>query len=182
MKAPPSKSPQFNAGYERGWNEAAAGRRTGWKHMSENWRRGYNSAQHDYEKKAHVIVPEPEKCSERAMVKDEADGVRNYLRMAQEAEKEGRHEDAAVFRRHAREEARHLREDKQILKHPDDYWMAEAFKNRGALHRQLGIPADQRIGKTHLEEIVNTPDGGKWHGHTVTPLMKKRAQAGLNAM
>jgi hypothetical protein len=64
-----------------------------------------------------------------------------------------------------------------------EMWMAEAFKpeHKGALHRQLGISEDQKIGKTHLHEIVNTPDGEKWHGHTVTPLMKKRAQVALNA-
>lgn len=121
--------------------------------------------------------------AEKAMAKDESEGAEGYIDLAEGAQKEGRTEDAETFRNHAIDELRHENEDRDILENPDAYWMAEAFKpeHKGALHRELGIPEDQKIGKTHLREIVNTPDGQKWHGHTVTPLMKKRAQAALNA-
>jgi hypothetical protein len=121
--------------------------------------------------------------AEKAMIRDENQGAHEYLRLADGAEKEGRHEDAETFRAHAVDELRHGHEDHEILENPDALWMREAFKpeHKGALHRQLGLPGAQKIGRSHLQEIVNTPDGQKWHGHTVTPLMKKRAQAALNA-
>ena len=72
-------------------------------------------------------------------------------------------------------------EEKELRK----YWIREAFKGhkRGALHRQLGIPQDRPIGKKILRKIKNTPlhQGKKVRGHLVTPLMKKRAVAALNA-
>ena len=65
------------------------------------------------------------------------------------------------------------------------YWVREAFKGhkRGALHRQLGVPLDRRIGKKLLTKIKNTPlhQGKTVRGHRVTRLMKKRAVAALNA-
>jgi rubrerythrin len=60
-----------------------------------------------------------EKKAEAAMVKDEAKGKNDYLRMAAEADQEGRHEDAEKFRAHAADEKRHETEDKKILAHPD---------------------------------------------------------------
>ena len=123
--------------------------------------------------------------AEKAMITDESEGAPGYLKLAQGADSEGRHEDAEVFREHAIDEIRHENEDRDILENPDepDYWMAGAFNpaHRGRLHKELGIPQGQKIGRTHLTEIVNTPTGEKWHGHTVTPLMKHRAQAALNA-
>jgi len=64
---------------------------------------------------------------------------------------------------------------------PPKKWMQDAFKHKGALHRQLGIPQEQPIGKRLLREIVNTPVGQLADHHRVTPLMKKRALAALNA-
>ena len=65
------------------------------------------------------------------------------------------------------------------------YWVRDAFKGhkRGALHRQLGIPPNRKIGKKLLRKIKNTPlhQGKTVRGHKVTPLMKKRAVAALNA-
>jgi hypothetical protein len=64
-------------------------------------------------------------------------------------------------------------------------WIQEAFKNHkeGALHKQLGIPKNKKIGKKLLRKIVNTPlhQGKKVRGHRVTRLMKARANASLNA-
>ena len=57
-----------------------------------------------------------EKSVERAMVKDERTGETEYLKMAAEAEKEGRHQDAKIFREHAHDEAQHGKEDAKILK------------------------------------------------------------------
>jgi len=72
-------------------------------------------------------------------------------------------------------------EEKEMRK----YWVREAFKGhkKGALHRQLDIPQDRKIGKTLLRKIKNTPlhQGRKVRGHLVTRLMKKRAVAALNA-
>ena len=62
---------------------------------------------------------------EKAMVKDEAEGHSKYLKMAETAEKEGRHEDAKVFRQHSQDELRHKHEDQKIVertterKYPD---------------------------------------------------------------
>jgi|WetSurMetagenome_2_1015567.scaffolds.fasta_scaffold30343_8 hypothetical protein len=71
-------------------------------------------------------------------------------------------------------------------------WMQKAFKNPGALHKQLGIPLDTNMGhmKTLLEKIRVTPLEhsvtnplvvGKPE-YKVTPLLKKRAVAALNAI
>lgn len=51
-------------------------------------------------------------------------------------------------------------------------WMAEAFpeKTKGALHRDLGIPENEKIGKKRLRAAAKR--GGK---------IGKRAQAALNA-
>lgn len=54
--------------------------------------------------------------AEKAMVKDERTGETEYLKMAAEAEKEGRHQDAKIFREHAHDEAQHGKEDAKILK------------------------------------------------------------------
>jgi hypothetical protein len=295
MKAPGPPSSQYNAGYQRGLSDAAAGRRTGWKHMSENWRKGYNTAQEDYQRKigtanararwpqfisdlndrtdlqlvtdsqdvkavkealgkkardydgffvkiengeyAEVygfsgsvpglgkpvyriptgnpaapgerlfpltipvkMNPHPENYAPGPM---KTNKVRIYRRdtengvmvIAKKGDKwftlglddEVEKEDIEKVKKNFDKEwqnaiGQYLDDDIHNRPGaPGEYWMADAFQNRGALHRQLGIPEGQRIGKTHLMEIVNTPDGQKWHGHTVTPLMKKRAQAALNA-
>lgn len=57
--------------------------------------------------------------AEKAAVKEEIQGHKDYLRMAEEADREGRREDAKVFRSHATDEARHAREDAKIVAHPD---------------------------------------------------------------
>ena len=54
--------------------------------------------------------------SERAAVKDEAKGTRDYKRLAAIAKKEGRPQDAKIYLAHARDEARHKREDQKIVK------------------------------------------------------------------
>jgi hypothetical protein len=64
-----------------------------------------------------------------------------------------------------------------------DKWIQKAFSghNKGALHRQLGIPQDKTIGKAKLRKIVATPIGKKAYGHTVTRLLKARSNLALNA-
>lgn len=65
-------------------------------------------------------------------------------------------------------------------------WMQEAFKHshKGALHRQLGIPINNKIPKYILEHIVNSKVGHSdmIYGYrvTITALLKKRAQFLLN--
>ena len=60
-------------------------------------------------------ISKSEKYAEKAMVKDEHKGESEYLKMAAEAEKEGRSQDAKVFREHAADEKRHGREDAKIV-------------------------------------------------------------------
>lgn len=70
-------------------------------------------------------------------------------------------------------------------------WMQDAFKKagKGLFHKQLGIPASEKIPLTFLQAIVDTKIGMVAHNPTttgnkmvkVTVLMKKRAVALLNA-
>ena len=62
-------------------------------------------------------------------------------------------------------------------------WIKKASrtKNKGALHRQLGIPQSQKIPKAKLHKIVKTPIGKKVGRHTVTLKLKQRANFAINA-
>jgi hypothetical protein len=51
---------------------------------------------------------------------------------------------------------------------------------KGALHRQLGIPPGEHIPRGILREVMRADNGDRIDGHTVTPLMKKRANFALN--
>lgn len=72
------------------------------------------------------------------------------------------------------------------------FWIRGAFKKHkeGSLHRQLGIPKDQKIPRSLLTKIKNAKVGKKYgklrqkirnptrtgkRSITVTPLLKKRA-------
>jgi len=52
---------------------------------------------------------------------------------------------------------------------------------KGALHKQLGFPKDAPIPTYILIAIKKATVGAKVKGHTVTPLLKKRANFALNA-
>jgi len=52
---------------------------------------------------------------EKAAVKDEHEGVVNYDKLAMLARDEGRTEDAKVYQQHAKDEARHAKEDQKIV-------------------------------------------------------------------
>ena len=54
-------------------------------------------------------------------------------------------------------------------------WIQTAQPKKGALHKQLGIPASQTIPKKTLNDVIKTEVGKKSHGVTITPLLKKRA-------
>jgi len=70
------------------------------------------------------------------------------------------------------------------------YWIQEAgdHKHKGSLHRQLGIPQDQRIPKTLLQKIQAAETGEKIRNPTetgkrriaVTMLLKRRTAFALN--
>jgi hypothetical protein len=62
-------------------------------------------------------------------------------------------------------------------------WIGEAFSKhkKGALHRQLDIPQDERIPTYKLEKIVKTEIGKHAYGKKVTVLLKRRANLALNA-
>ena len=51
---------------------------------------------------------------------------------------------------------------------------------KGALHKQLGVPATKTIPKKTLQDIVKTEMGQKSHGVTVTKLVKQRSVFALN--
>ena len=71
-------------------------------------------------------------------------------------------------------------------------WIQTALKKHksGALHRQLGIPVNEKIPEEILVSIVETPKNGKgesyltYKGKTrkikVTTLLRRRAQLALN--
>ncbi len=63
-----------------------------------------------------------------------------------------------------------------------DNWIQKANSghNKGALHRQLGIPEDRKIPTQLLQDIVDTPLGKRSHGHSVTWKLKSRANFALN--
>lgn len=55
----------------------------------------------------------------------------------------------------------------------DKKWMQKAFsKNKGSLHRMLGIPEDEKIPWDRMVRAA----------HSKNSLMRKRAQAAMNAM
>jgi hypothetical protein len=62
-------------------------------------------------------------------------------------------------------------------------WIQKASKthSKGSLHRQLGIPQNQKIPRKLLRDIKGTDIGKKSHGCTVTSLLKKRVVFALNA-
>lgn len=61
-------------------------------------------------------------------------------------------------------------------------WIQESKKGmkKGALHKQLGIPSDEKIPSTLLRNIVKTPVGKKLKGKKITKLLKQRANWALN--
>lgn len=72
----------------------------------------------------------------------------------------------------------------------DEYWIPRSVKQHkaGSLHKQMGIPIGTTIPFTLLQEIVDTPIGSLAKNPTqtgkdkykVTPLLKARANWGLN--
>jgi hypothetical protein len=44
-------------------------------------------------------------------------------------------------------------------------WISGAIKNKGALHRELGVPADKKIPEKKLEKAA----------HSKSPTLKRRA-------
>jgi len=65
------------------------------------------------------------------------------------------------------------------------YWIQEALKRgkKGALHRQLGVPSEEKIPTSLLRTIQKKEVGSKirYKGKKipVTPLLKKRANLAL---
>jgi hypothetical protein len=62
-----------------------------------------------------------------------------------------------------------------------DKWIQSVAPTKGALHKQLGYSQTEPIPKKVLHDIVGTNIGKHSHGHTVTPLLKQRANFALNA-
>lgn len=58
-----------------------------------------------------------------------------------------------------------------------NYWIQSTGvkKHHGDLHKQLGYVPGHEIPSKLLTEISNANLGTKVRGHTVTPLLKKRA-------
>jgi hypothetical protein len=59
-------------------------------------------------------------------------------------------------------------------------WIQESHIKKGALHHQLGYGAHEKIPKGVLAHIMHAEIGEHVHGHTVTKLMKHRANFALN--
>ena len=62
-------------------------------------------------------------------------------------------------------------------------WIQTVSKDlkKGALHKQLNVPATKTIPKKTLQDVVKTEIGEKSHGITVTKLAKERSAFALNA-
>ena len=96
------------------------------------------------------------KRKERAMVKDESEGEQKYRQLAEEARREGRLDDAKIYEQHARDEARHRREDAQIVAHPDSADTSKAkLRSEGVLAKRMN-------------------DGSIWVNPDLPPEAKKR--------
>lgn len=65
-----------------------------------------------------------------------------------------------------------------------------ATHKKGSMHRMLNVPKGEKIPRTFMQEIVDTPLGGTAHNPTqigkpeitVTRLVKSRANGLLNAV
>ena len=68
---------------------------------------------------------------------------------------------------HEEDEMENLEEKKK--------WIQDIKMKKGALHRQLGVPSRRKIPSGLLNKVSNANIGTKVRGHTVTPLLKKRA-------
>ncbi|MGA2130655.1 MAG: hypothetical protein ABSG05_03540 [Candidatus Pacearchaeota archaeon] len=57
------------------------------------------------------------------------------------------------------------------------YWIQKALAKheKGALHRELGIPKGKIIPNKELKKIEHAPLGTRVEGHKVTHLLKERA-------
>lgn len=57
------------------------------------------------------------------------------------------------------------------------YWIKEALEKhkKGALHRELGVPASKRLPEGELKAIEHARIGTHVEGHKVTHLLKERA-------
>jgi hypothetical protein len=54
-------------------------------------------------------------------------------------------------------------------------WIQKAVKkSKGALHKQLGVPAGKKISSKLLTEIAKANIGTKVRGHRVTTKLKRR--------
>lgn len=54
-------------------------------------------------------------------------------------------------------------------------WIQGIEPRKGALHRQLGYPPTAKLPAGLIREISQANIGTHVRGHTVTPLLKKRA-------
>jgi hypothetical protein len=73
-----------------------------------------------------------------------------------------------------------------------DYWVKRMFKahKHGSTHRMFGVPKGEKLPRTFLQKVVDTPLGKVAHNPTqigkrsikVTPLTKSRANGILNAV
>ena len=59
-------------------------------------------------------------------------------------------------------------------------WIQNANPKKGALHRQLGYNPDHKIPDSVLDRVIAARPGSKIRGHTITPLMKRRANFARN--
>jgi hypothetical protein len=60
-------------------------------------------------------------------------------------------------------------------------WIQNASPKKGALHRQVGYPESRKFTKEELERIAHSNrKGATFNNHTITPLMKHRANFALN--
>jgi len=59
-------------------------------------------------------------------------------------------------------------------------WISKVKVKPGALHRQLGYDQQKPIPTSVLQQVKQATVGTQVHQHTVTPLMKRRANFALN--
>jgi rubrerythrin len=92
----------------------------------------------------------------KTSVKDEHHDAKKYDKLAQQAPTK---KERKALKNIARDERRHGKTLKKIDP-PQEKWMGKAFAgSKGQLHRQLDIPEDQKIPKSYLKKIKETPIG-----------------------
>ena len=88
-----------------------------------------------------------ERQIEKNAVKEETEDHEKYLKMAEVAEKQGRPEDAEVYRNHAEDEQRHGEEDAEIVKRTSKPKASQSYAEHliKQFQKKLSTPIEEQV-------------------------------------